>query len=249
MNAEQLRRTIVRVARADGNGTGFLIGPDLVLTCHHVVRGAERVTLNAGPVTVAVEQVITPPPGGEGADLAVLRARLPSLPAAELSAEAPEPGDEVSTFGFTDDYPAGDSAHFVYEGPSYRDDETLYRLRSAQARPGLSGAPLLHARSGKVVGLVSRSRDKGTDLGARAVPVEVAARLFPALVPLAAPGPAPREDEVHLRRLIAIHENSARLLEEQVAAYGMLNVPPYKRAELEHERAEIERLRALLGRR
>jgi S1-C subfamily serine protease len=246
VNDSELRRSIVRVAAGDATGTGFVVAPGLVLTCHHVVAGAGTPTVWVGSVPTPVDGVTLPPvrDGRPVFDLAVLRAALPGLPAVDLDTRAPEPGDELFTFGFTDMYPQGDSALFVFEGPSVERDEPLYRLRSAQARPGLSGAPLLSRRTKRVVGVVSRSRDRDSDLGARAVPIGAARRLLPGLA-ASVPEPA-NDDHTHLARLIAIHERNVRLLETQVAGYGALDVPVYKQTQLDDERAELARLRSRL---
>jgi len=244
---DDLRRSIVRVTDGTGTGTGFVVGPEAVLTCHHVVSGGNDITVAAGTESFAVTEMTLPPfRGGRPVfDLAVLHVAVPGLPAVVLDDSQPEPGDELQTFGFTDHYPEGDSALFIFEGTSIEHQESLLRLRSAQARPGLSGAPLLSSRTAKVVGVVSRTRGRDSDLGARAVPIELAFRLLPALAP-GTPSRSEGEDP-HLAALVAIHERNVRVLESQVAAYGPLNVPPHKQNELDHERAELVRLRSRIG--
>jgi hypothetical protein len=179
-------------------------------------------------------------------DLALLHADFSPLPAVELDTTPPRPGDTFYAFGFTDMYLEGDSALFTFEGPSVERGEQLYRLKSAQARPGLSGAPLLSRRTMKVVGVVSRTRDKDSDMGARAVPIEAARPLLPGLVDSDAPAGRPDDERAHLARLIAIHERNVRVLETQVAAFGQMHVPLHKQTELEDERAELARLRSRL---
>lgn len=246
MNDAELRRSIVRVTAGDATGTGFVVAQGQLLTCQHVVAGAGTRTVWVGSVPTPVDDVTLPPMQADRPvfDLAVLHAAVPGLPAVDLDTTPPEPGDEFFTFGFTDMYPQGDSALFVFEGPSVERDEQLYRLRSAQARPGLSGAPLLSRRTKRVVGVVSRSRNKDSDLGARAVPIEAALRLLPGLAPTAAE--SANDERAHLARLIAIHERNVRVLETQVAGYGALDVPMYKQTQLDGERAELARLRSRL---
>jgi hypothetical protein len=208
--------------------------------------------VSVGSVSIPVEHVTLPPlnDGQPACDLALLSAALPPLPRVEMDARPPDPGDTFYTFGFTDQYPEGDSALFTFEGPSVERHERLYRLKSAQARPGLSGAPLLSRRTMQVVGVVSRTRNRESDLGARAVPIEAAFRLLPPLLDATAASVASAsvvdDDRAHLLRLIAIHERNVRLLETQVAKYGSLDVPVYKQSELEDERAELARLRSRL---
>ncbi len=251
MNDADLRASIVRVT-AEGTGTGFVVGPGLILTCHHVVASAKKCAVSVGPASIPVEHVTLPPLNDDQpvCDLALLSAALPPMPRVDMDTTAPEPGDTFYTFGFTDQYPEGDSALFTFEGPSVERHERLYRLKSAQARPGLSGAPLLSRRTMRVVGVVSRTRNRETDLGARGVPIEAAFRLLPPLQKgtggSAIPTSVVDDDRAHLIKLIAIHERNVRLLETQVAKYGSLDVPTYKQSELEDERAELARLRSRL---
>jgi S1-C subfamily serine protease len=248
MKLDELRRSIVRVNDGSGNGTGFVVGPDTVLTCHHVIGDGKDITVVAGSERHLVNEVTLPPfrAGRPIFDLALLHVAVPGAPAVVLDDSDPEPGDDLQAFGFTDKYPEGDSALFVFEGPSVEREERLLRLKSAQARPGLSGAPLLSGRTGKVVGVVSRTRNRDSDLGARAVPIALAFRLQPALAP-GVPSRSADNDDSHLTRLVAIHERNVQVLEAQVAGYGPLNVPPYKQNELDHERTELARLRSQLG--
>jgi S1-C subfamily serine protease len=253
VNEQALRLATMPVTAGDGRGTGFVVGPGLLLTCHHVVRGTTRSMVTYEDRQLEIDEVRLPPlAGGEPvADLALLEvAKLPPITSVELDLRPPETGDALWAYGFTDLYPEGDSALFTFEGPSVANGEPLYRLRSSQARPGLSGAPLLNVRTGTVVGVVSRSRGKDTDLGARAVPIESAARLLPGLAAVMSLGwsaAVPDPADEHLRRLIAIHERNVRVLEAQVAGYGALDVPMHKQTQLEDERAELARIRQRLG--
>ncbi|MEU8662791.1 S1 family peptidase [Actinoplanes philippinensis] len=249
VNEAGLRRSILRVTAGDAVGTGFVVGPGLVLTCHHVVDGATGCALAVGPRLIPVDKVTSPPSraGGPVSDLALLHADLPAIPPVELDPTAPEPDDRLFTFGFTDQYPEGDSALFTFEGPAVKDEQTLFRLKNSQARPGLSGAPLLNTRTGRVVGVVSRTRGRESDLGARAVSMETAFRYLPELAATAPDGSGVTDAErAHLARLIAIHERNIRFLETQIAAYGLMDAPMYKQAALEDERAELARLRSML---
>jgi hypothetical protein len=91
--------------------------------------------------------------------------------------------DHLYSYGYTDQYPDGDSATFTYEGPT-DEQQTLLKLKAGQARPGLSGAPLLNLRTGGVCGIVKSTRDRDSDLGGRAVPTSVILLLLSDLVAL-----------------------------------------------------------------
>jgi Trypsin-like peptidase domain len=172
---EWLRRCTVRVESGSGHGTGFFVALGRVLPCAHVVEDAHKKTT---PVKVyyawqdrqyladIVTCLPTPYP-----DLAVLRVEIQDHPCVYLHAEA-DLRDHLYTYGYTDDYPDGDSATFEYEGPA-GEEAQLLKLKIGQARPGLSGAPLLNLRTGGVCGIVKSTRDRSLDLGGRAVPISV----------------------------------------------------------------------------
>jgi hypothetical protein len=146
-----------------------------VLTCAHVVEEAHKKTT---PVKVYCSwqdrqyaaEIVTFLPNPYP-DLAVLRIEIQNHPCVYLHAEA-ELRDRLYAYGYTDEYPDGDSATFEYEGPA-GEEEKLLKLKIGQARPGLSGAPLLNLRTGGVCGIVKRTRDRDSDLGGRAVPISV----------------------------------------------------------------------------
>lgn len=94
--------------------------------------------------------------------------------------EAVDLGARLYSFGYTDDYPNGDSSTFEHEGFT-GDNPPLIKFKAGQVRPGLSGSPLLNQRTGKICGIVKRSRDRSTDLGGRAVSTKVIFSHFPEL--------------------------------------------------------------------
>jgi len=169
---ELLRSCTLRVVTSAGAGTGAFVAPGLVLTCDHVVQaareGGKEVTLHWSgreiPGTI-VECHPNPFP-----DLALLEVALTDHPCMLLDREV-ELGDPLYAFGFTDQEPGGDSVTLDYEGPSLRPDE-LHKLKTGQVRPGLSGAALLNRRTGCVCGVLKATRDRGSDLGGRAIPVD-----------------------------------------------------------------------------
>lgn len=168
-----LRRCTVRLhTPQDGSqGTGFWVAPGLILTCAHVVETAQAQSV---PVEIAgndrtgriVAFFAKPCP-----DLALLRCDdWRDHPCVYLNADIAL-HDSLYSYGYTDEYPNGDSATFEYEGPTDTGSGSLLKLKEGQARPGLSGAPLLNLRTGGVCGIVKTSRDRDSDLGSRAVSV------------------------------------------------------------------------------
>lgn len=170
---ELLRSCTVRILTADGSGSGAFVAPGLVLTCAHVVEAA---WVAQTPVKIgwsarerefpAQIEAYHPNPFP---DLALLRVALTDHPCVLLDREI-ELDHPLYAFGFTNQYPHGDSVTLHYEGPSLRPNE-LHKLKEGQIRPGLSGAALLNRHTGCVCGLLKATRDRGSDLGGRAIPV------------------------------------------------------------------------------
>lgn len=170
-----LRRCTVRlrVPQDESQGTGFWIAPGLLLTCAHVVETAHARSV---PVEIARDQEIYPGRIVEFLpkpfpDLALLCCDgLRDYPCVYLNSDIAL-GDSLYSYGYTDQYPRGDSATFAYEGPTDVGPGSLLKLKQGQSRPGLSGAPLLNLRTGGVCAIVKSSRDLDSDLGGRAVPL------------------------------------------------------------------------------
>jgi photosystem II stability/assembly factor-like uncharacterized protein len=187
----------VRLLPVDGipGGTGFFVGGGHVVTCAHtLVRRSGRpevVKLNwRGKTHNATVRTVLPEPEGlpitrpdayPFPDLALLEIGFREHPCVYLH-DVVRSGDNVFSYGYTDEYPAGDSAFLVYEGPS--DDGRFLRLRESQVRSGLSGGPLLNIRTGAVVGLVKRTRGPNQPLGSRGVPTAAIVANLPELTML-----------------------------------------------------------------
>ncbi|MEQ8971019.1 MAG: trypsin-like peptidase domain-containing protein [Coleofasciculus sp. C1-SOL-03] len=166
-----------------GWGTGFFVAPELILTCAHVVRAKGK------PVQVrwqkqenwseAVVEDLLPDPY----DLALLRVMLPTdaNPPCVYLDEAIQSRDPLYLFGYPDqDFPNGCPVTLNCEGLT-GDEPELIKLALGQVRPGMSGAPLLNQRTGKVCGMVKFTRDRSFDLGGGAVPTAAILEQFPQL--------------------------------------------------------------------
>ncbi|MFC3502216.1 tetratricopeptide repeat protein [Micromonospora krabiensis] len=193
VNSLQLRRHVVRVDALAGGllGSGFFIAPGWVLTAAHVVFDRARGDFHKVVVTPAAVDV------GEVAvradvmafsdvpesttlwpfpDLALLRlhdsqpwvSRHPCVWAANG-----EPlGDDCHAYGFPPRELRGPShgapARFAFEGV---DGDGFLRLKQGQADLGLSGAPLVCPTRRAVVGVMTGTRDRTSDLGGWAAPI------------------------------------------------------------------------------
>jgi tetratricopeptide (TPR) repeat protein len=184
VDSRELRRFIVRIDGPEGRGTGFFAAPGWVVTCAHVVKGASTAAVVPADTRIDVSpakwQVAAragqPVPGSalwSYPDLAVLRAdRDVDHPCPLLEARDPAGDHDCHSWGYMRHEPgvepAGRPATFGFEGV---DGSGFLQLKSGQAAPGLSGAPLVCPTRRAVVGIVTATRDAGTDLGGWAAPV------------------------------------------------------------------------------
>ncbi|MGH3392536.1 MAG: trypsin-like peptidase domain-containing protein [Actinomadura sp.] len=187
VETSELRRYVVRLEDDHGQvvGTGFFVAPSWILTCAHVVREKIRVvavpdqSVSVAALPASVE-VRSPPPTDQSSglwpfpDLALLHLHEPvHHPCALLDTDdGPMSGAVWQTWGFAERErglaPEGSAASFRYEG---EEGDGYLKLKSGEAAPGLSGAPLICTRRRAVVGMVAATRRLGTDMGAYAVPV------------------------------------------------------------------------------
>jgi hypothetical protein len=188
-DAEALIRATARVERSDGaggwnwRGTAYFVADRTLFTCAHVVAPGEdlRVVWPAGEqrreLSVSIASRfpdLDPAPDGPYPlpDLAVLHVdeKMGEHPIVWLDTSAPE-GD-LWAYGYTDEYREGmaygHSAKFPYGGIDQVDDEggTVLRLLADRVKPGMSGAPVLDLRTGRVVAMIKRTQDAYQAIGA-----------------------------------------------------------------------------------
>ncbi|MEQ8962187.1 MAG: serine protease, partial [Coleofasciculus sp. C2-GNP5-27] len=167
-----------------GWGTGFFVAPEWILTCAHVVKKAEREPVQVRWQTQenwsqAVVEELRPDPY----DLALLRVTLPTddYPPCVYLDGAIQSRDLLYLFGYPDqEFDNGSPVTFNCEGLT-GDEPGLIKFKLGQVRPGMSGAPLLNQRTGKVCGMVKFTRDRSFDLGGGAVPTTAILQQLPQL--------------------------------------------------------------------
>ncbi|WP_442810416.1 MULTISPECIES: S1 family peptidase [unclassified Streptomyces] len=190
----------VRSTRAIG--TGFFVAPGRLITCAHVVAEASRIgealTVEMRDMSHSAHvRVICPPPPELPAqlaspypwpDMACLEIDYQQHRCVQLDPREPSlahPATEGWAWGYTDRFQQSifrpSSARFIFEGPADIGDGRRWTLKSGQASPGMSGAPLLNQDTHQVFGMVTRTRDAASDLGAWAVPIVEAMRVSPGL--------------------------------------------------------------------
>lgn len=159
---------LVTCAQAGQFGTGFAISPKgYLVTCHHVVRGAERVIVHHQNGYLEATIVALDPRN----DLAILK--VDGWPGRYLglsSSSEVTHASEVLVAGFPDPTVLGRnpkvSTGIVNALSGVRDDPRFIQI-SAPVQPGNSGGPLL-SPSGRVVGVVAaglNSMDRMTNGG------------------------------------------------------------------------------------
>jgi len=186
---ELLRKCVVQIVDQDGfRGSGFFVGPGLLMSCAHVVDcalGALRVAWQGGELPVRDVQVF-PTERGAGShyplpDLAVLRVDTPGDQGTVwLGGGPPVIGAELVGVGFSADPPGGmvavDSILVTTVGPA---GEVFIKIKGDRVPSGMSGSPLLDRVSGRVCGMLKASHDYRTSEGGWIVPADVIVGYIP----------------------------------------------------------------------
>ncbi|MEH2272662.1 MAG: serine protease [Nostoc sp.] len=190
---ELLQQCVVRLQLPDKLGTGFFVAPGLILTCAHVVSQSAGQSVNVywehqketytavldKQQSVDVEKI----------DLALLKLNgiVPSHSCVYLDTLA-ETGNKLYSYGYADrgelregKVPNGEPVSFELEGRT-GDDPPLLKFKQGQARPGLSGSPLLNQQTGKVCGVVKTTFNRDLDLGGLAISTKDVLSVFPHLL-------------------------------------------------------------------
>ncbi len=178
-----LYQCTVVVSTSKSQGTGFFVAPGLVLTCAHVVKDAQE---NHTPVEVLWKAngrkhsaEIEKYQEVAEIDLALLKIDLNDNPCVLLYG-AVEPRNFLYSFGYPDTEPEGASTTFESEGWAGGQLERL-KFKQGQARPGMSGSPLLNWETGGVCGIVQISYNISIHVGGTGLLTTVILQEFPEL--------------------------------------------------------------------
>jgi S1-C subfamily serine protease len=149
-------------------GSGFVVGPGLVVTNAHVVAGEPATQIQVGFGTYAATPVLYDP----DFDIAVLRTAAPLGPALTLDPTDVTRGTQGAVLGFPNDGPlttgaAGVAAVITAEGRDiYNQGSVVRRVYQLDTlvQPGNSGGPVVDA-GGQVIGVVFSRSTALTDVG------------------------------------------------------------------------------------
>jgi hypothetical protein len=168
----KLQQSTIKI-EGNATGTGFFVAPGLILTCaHNVEKLANKdSSLQAHWNNKKYQIKLLKLYPGPYPDLALLEADFHTEPFEYLD-DSIKLGDKLYFYGYTDEYPEGDSGTVEYEGTTGR-SARLLKLKMGQIRPGLSGAPIMNLRTGKICGMIKATRDRHSDLGGRAIPTSI----------------------------------------------------------------------------
>jgi S1-C subfamily serine protease len=193
-----IRQSIVGIVAGSGSehkfaGTGFVVSGGLILTCAHVIDGAQRVDdrvqfrIEGRPQFFEAEAVFTSPI--TELDICVLKpAALPAdIPALPLMRSGESKGHPFSVFGYPQQggFLGLNGAGTILGSARDTQNRDVLQLASNQVTHGFSGCPVWDVELEAVVGMVSRGFDFGLDqkLGdvAFAIPSEVLQAAYPSL--------------------------------------------------------------------
>jgi Trypsin-like peptidase domain len=181
----ELLREITVAVLADGKviGSAFYVADDLLLTCEHVVHGHDELVVAA--VDGRQRPVLVEGTPDQAEDLALLRLTATGdqalQPAAALDDRLHEGDHMVAGFPRDD---LADAGLEIYPVAAHSRDpldagRQVLQIRAGQMITfGMSGGPVVSARTGAVVGVVRSSRDALSAMGGGAIPIGTAARVF-----------------------------------------------------------------------
>lgn len=160
--------SVIIEVKKQKEGSGFLIGYGLVLTCYHVISATASVsdiTVIAYGVDYSVEKVHK----ADQYDVVILETNIPNkeyLPIGYYS--EPELNEILYTHGITVNHQDGESRSFRYEGKS---DKGLIKCKDGEVEPGMSGGAILSLKSHLICGVLKSTKGEGTNLGGYIVPL------------------------------------------------------------------------------
>ena len=247
-----LRRCCLRVM-GKKPGCGFVVAPQLLITCSHVVGAAtlvgETLELRAwdsGGVADAADRNETsrlPLPAevlanDEISDLALLRLLTEGFPYVALDGEV-RLGDPLVAIGFPhenqrlelDQFTAEFEAEVNFEDATGRGPSLVeLKFKGGQVRHGFSGGPLLNRRTWRVIGVVAVTRDARSPMGGFAKPLSSIKALLDSTNQIIGPlDPLWHKAEEHQRKLANSAKYDPHKTHQTLPLYTPNNLPEQKK--------------------
>ncbi|MEO0405466.1 MAG: serine protease, partial [Bacteroidota bacterium] len=186
---EKITVKIIIPGKNHGHGTGFFITPGYIVTCAHVLRSSiEQTVLFSMPGSENVLSAKVIHSFEPRIDLAILQVNPKFMRFCTETRFCAYVGNDINSrdpcfsFGYTDPKngnPGGDPTTLECEGWA-GEQHTIIKLKGGQIRPGMSGAPLLNQRTGRICGVINKTRHRQIDLGCEALSLKVIFEEFPA---------------------------------------------------------------------
>ena len=171
--AAQANQSVVVAITPEGRGAGFVVGPNLVATCFHVVAGTDRIAVRTPDgVEHAAHSVVAYDQADDIALLSVDALGSPQLRFGDFTAITP--GDPVTVIGHPRGLDSSVSTGIVSAVRTVDAQHQLLQI-TAPISPGSSGGPVLNQK-GEVIGVTSFLLQNGQELNF-AVPVPALAAL------------------------------------------------------------------------
>jgi S1-C subfamily serine protease len=172
--AARASESVVVIISPEGRGAGFVVGPNLVATCFHVIAGTDRIAVRTRDgVEHAAHSVVAYNQADDIVLLAVDELGAPRLWFGDFTAVTP--GDPVTVIGHPRGLDSSVSTGVVSAVRKIDSERQLLQI-TAPISPGSSGGPVL-SQKGEVIGVTSFLLRNGQELNF-AVPVPALESLF-----------------------------------------------------------------------
>lgn len=263
---QDIKHFVVAICDDHGEimGTGFVIAPNVVTTCAHVVSSADvdpggNIAIKLPDADTFYQAEVLADNYDFANDVAILKCHT-ALPAKVNSAILGHWQDATHTqfhsYGYRplDIYTGNPAAGLLLREVSDikprlgepHPTHPVLSLSSQQISPGMSGSPVYVPATDRVVGMItsiwnSAGRDRDT---AFAISAEAIVAAWPA-VALRSAGEKSVTTQADIKKLIAKHSRRLQLLKEKQAILG-INADPGILIEIEDIEAELEKLQAQL---
>ena len=163
---EHLQLCTVKIESDYDVGSGFFIEKGLIVTCYHVIEDclAKQLTIIWQGESYKASKIESNPDD----DLAIITLKIDEKhPHVQLD-KTINPDDRCSFYGFPENHrEEGMIRNCEHEGTTKK----LLAFREGQFEHGFSGSAILNFETGKVCGVVNKTRDAYSDLGGYAIPL------------------------------------------------------------------------------